>query len=289
LIMGKSTLHTIMMPVREDGRGPILFAHAAALAKRYDAHVRVVHCHPKAEDMMPYGVVIPAFLRKQLEEASQKRADYEQGYMRDKFLEDAKRHGISVEPRAIGKATAAFREYEGKQVEVVRHYGRLADLICVAKPSQEENLGYNTLKSALFTSGRPVLVCPETEVVAPDIGSHVAIGWNGSLEASRAVAMAMPLIEGADQVTILTGGRIDHTATPEEFRHYLAQRGITSQINTFERSGNVGRTLLEKCTEVGANMLIMGAYHESYERESLLGGNSATIVAEAKIPVVMVH
>jgi nucleotide-binding universal stress UspA family protein len=287
--MGKSTLHTIMMPVREDGRGPALFAHAVALAKRYNAHVRVVHCHPKPEDMMPYGVVIPTFLRKQLEEASQKRADYEQGYLRDKFIEDATRQGISVEPRAIGKPTAAFREYEGKQVEVVRHYGRLADIICVAKPCQDENLGYNTLKSALFSSGRPVMVCPDTEEVAPDIGSHVAIGWNGSLEASRAVALSMSLIEGADQVTILTGGKIEHTATPEEFRLYLAQRGITSQIKTFERSGNVGRTLLEKCAEVGANMLIMGAYHESYERESLLGGNSATIVAEATIPVVMVH
>jgi nucleotide-binding universal stress UspA family protein len=36
-------------------------------------------------------------------------------------------------------------------------------------------------------------------------------------------------------------------------------------------------------------MLITGAYHDSYERETLLGGNSATIVAEAAIPVVMVH
>lgn len=287
--MGQSTLHTILMPVRDDGRGPILFAHAAMLAKRYTAHVRVVHCQPKAEDMMPYGVVIPAFLRKQLEEATTKRAGVEHSSQREKFLDMAKQHGISVEPRSIGKPTAAFREYEGKQVEAVRHYGRLADLICVAKPSREENLGYNTLKSALFTSGRPVLVCPNTDQVAPDIGSHVAIGWNGSLEASRAVAMAMPLIEGADRVSILTAGQIEHTATPEEFQIYLAQRGIPSQINSFERRGNVGRALLAKCAEVGANMLIMGAYHESYERESILGGNSATVVDEAVIPVVMVH
>jgi nucleotide-binding universal stress UspA family protein len=287
--MAQGTLHTIMMPVRGDGQGPVLFAHAAAMAKRFNAHVRVVHCHPKVEDMMPYGVVIPAFLRKQLAEASAKRDDYEQAYLRDKFLQDAANHGISVEPRAQGKPTAAWREYEGKQVEAVRHYGRLADLICVSKPNEEENLGYNTLKSALFTSGRPVLVCPSTDQVAPDIGSHVAIGWNGSLEASRAVALSMPLIEAAHHVTILTAGRIEHTATPEEFRHYLAQRGISAQIDNFDRRGNVGRALLTKCGEIGANMLVMGAYHESYERESLLGGNSATIVAETEMPVVMVH
>lgn len=287
--MQQSALHTIMMPVRGDGQGPLLFAHAAALAKRFNAHVRVVHCHPRVEDMLPYGVVIPTFLRKQLAESTAKRDDYEEGYLREKFVADAQKHGISVEPRAEGKPTAAWREYEGKQVEAVRHYGRLADLICVAKPDKEENLGYNTLKSALFTSGRPVLVCQRTDQVAADIGSHVAIGWNGSLEASRAVALSMPLIEGADHVTILTAGQIEHTATPEEFCHYLAQRGITSKINSFERQGNIGRALLSKCDEVGANMLIMGAYHESYERESLLGGNSAIIVDEATIPVVMVH
>lgn len=277
------------MPVRDDGRGPALFAHAVALAKRFNAHIRVVHSHPRPEDMMPYGVVIPGFLRKQLAEASRKRADYEEDHQHNKFLKEAERHAISVEPRKVGKPTAAFREYEGKQAEVVRHYGRLADLICVARPSRDENLGYNTLKSALFASGRPVLVCPDTDQVAADIGSHVAIGWNGSLEASRAVALAMPLIEGADRVTILTAGRIEHTATPKEFRIYLAQRGITAEIDAFERSGNVGRALLAKCSHIGANMLIMGAYHESYERESLLGGNSATVVEEAHIPVVMVH
>ncbi|WP_297773290.1 universal stress protein [uncultured Roseovarius sp.] len=287
--MDQSSLHTIMMPLRDDGLGSVLFAHAAALAKRFNAHVRVVHCHPKAEDMMPFGVVIPGFLRKQLEEASRRSADSEQSFLQEKFIADADRHGISVEPRKAGQPTAAFREYEGKQVDAVRHYGRLADLICVAKPSKEEDLGYNTLKSALFSSGRPVLVCPKTEQVQPDIGRHVAIAWNGSLEASRAVALAMPLIEAAERVTILTGGHIDHTATPEEFKVYLGQRGINAEITTFERQGNVGRTLLEKCKEHGADMLIMGAYHESYERESLLGGNSATIIAEATIPVVMVH
>lgn len=287
--MQQSALHTILMPVRDDGLGPVLFSHAAALAKRFNAHVRVVHCHPRVEDMMPYGVVIPEFLRKQLKDASQRRAEYEQENLREKFLEAAKSQGISVEPRSAGKPTAAFREYEGKQFEAVRHYGRLADIICVAKPNPEENWGYHTLKSALFTSGRPVMVCPNSNHVTPDIGSHVAVGWNGSLEASRAVALAMPLIEGADQVTILTAGQIEHTATPEEFQIYLAQRGITSEIHTFKRSGNIGRALLQKCADKGANMLITGAYHESYEKEALLGGNSAIIVAEATMPIVMVH
>ncbi|MBB94987.1 MAG: universal stress protein UspA [Rhodobacteraceae bacterium] len=287
--MTSSTLHTIMMPVRGDGRGPMLFAHAAALAKRFGAHVKVVHCHPATEDLMPKGVVIPSFLRKQIEEASETSAHSEEDFLHGKFAADAVKHGISEQAPELGKATAKFYEYTGRQVEAVRHYGRLSDLICVAKPSPSENLGFNTLKEALFTSGRPVMICTASEDAGLEIGRNVAIGWNGSLEAARAAALAMPLIESADKVTILTGGRSNHSASPEEFRDYLAARGVTAEVAAFEVQGNAGRQLLEKSEAIGADLLVMGAYHESYERESLLGGNSAVVVEEAKIPVVMVH
>ncbi|WP_068116032.1 universal stress protein [Tropicimonas marinistellae] len=287
--MPGSTLHTIMMPVRGDGRGPVLFAHASALAKRFGAHVKVVHCHPKTEDLMPKGVVIPSFLRKQIEQASETSAGSDETFLHEKFSADAKKHGVSEQDPELNKPTAKFYEYVGKQVDAVRHLGRLSDLICVSKPSKSENLGFNTLKEALFYSGRPVLVCADTDQVAPDLGKHVAIGWNGSMEASRAVALAMPLIENAEKVTILTGGKTEHAATAEEFQAYLGRRGVASEVVNFHVHGVPGRQLLAKCDEVGADLLIMGAYHESYERETLLGGNSAIVVEEAAIPVVMVH
>lgn len=287
--MAASTLHTVMMPVRGDGRGPVLFAHAAALAKRFGAHIKVVHCHPKVDDLMPKGVVIPSFLRKQIEEASETSAHSEEDFLHEKFSADTVKHGISEQDPEMGKPSAKFYEYVGKQIEAVRHHGRLADLICVAKPSKAEDLGFNTLKEALFFSGRPVMICADTDAVDLEIGKHVAIGWNGSLESARAVAMAMPLIETAEKVTILTGGRSEHAASPEEFQDYLANRGVSADIVQFHVHGVAGRQLLAKSDEIGADLLIMGAYHESYERESLLGGNSAVVVEEATIPVVMVH
>ncbi len=279
-----------MMPVRGDGKGPVLFAHAVALAKRFGAHVNVVHCHPKAEDMMPYGVVIPGFLRDQIEAATRRSAEVEESFIHEKFSADARKHGISEQDPELNKPTAGFLEYQGKQVDAVRHFGRLSDLICVAKPSREEDLGFNTLKSALFSSGRPVLVCAAKGGNVPaDLGHHVAVAWNGSLEASRAVALAMPVIENAAKVTVLTAGQSEHAATAEELKEYLALRGVEAVVNTFDAKGNVGRQLLEKCAQAGADMLVMGAYHDSYERESILGGNSATVVAEAEIPVIMAH
>lgn len=282
-------LQSLMLPVRGDGKGDNVFAHAAALAKRFGAHVQVVHCRARPEDMMPYGVVVPRFFRKQLEEASSQVAEAEEEALRAEFKKLALTLGLTEGSPTPDKATACFLEYIGKQVDAVKHHGRLADLVCVPQPEMTTSLGYNTMRSALFTSGRPVMMCPHTDKVKDDLGSHIAIGWNGSLEATRALAMGMPLLEASKNVTILTTGSEPHATTAEELQTYLANRNITASITRFKRDGNIGRNLLEQAEGVDADMLLMGAYHESYERETIFGGNTQAVVDEARLPVVLVH
>ena len=67
--MPLTKLHTIMLPIRGDGKGDNVLAHAAVLARRFGARVRVVHCHPRTSDVLSYGVVIPQVVRRQVEEA----------------------------------------------------------------------------------------------------------------------------------------------------------------------------------------------------------------------------
>ncbi|MEM8959743.1 MAG: universal stress protein [Pseudomonadota bacterium] len=133
------------------------------------------------------------------------------------------------------------------------------------------------------------MMCPHADSVPEDFCRHVTIGWNGSLQASRAAALAMPLIEAADKVTILTTGDTEHSATADEFRRYLELHTVDSEIREFKGRGNVGEKLLDESTAAGAGLLIMGAYHESYERETVFGGNSQTVVDKAAMPVVLVH
>jgi nucleotide-binding universal stress UspA family protein len=288
--MAGSGLHSLLVPVRDDGMGDNVLAHAAVLARRFSARVRVVHCHPKADDLMPYGVVIPRILRRQIEEAALRNVDVTKEKLLEEFRRLAETLGLKEQDHEPGLATARFIEYEGKQVDAVRHFGRLVDLICVPKPDRRQNLGTNTLKAALFSSARPVMMCPQNESLPGNFGDHVAIGWNGSLEASRAVALSMPLIEAAKDVSILTSGDTPHAATAEEFRRYLQLRGIASRIHSFKLHGKTaGLQLLEQCKEVDAGLLVMGAYHDSFERESVLGGNSQAVVDAATIPVVLTH
>ena len=280
---------TITVPVRGDGKGDNVLAHAAALALRDGAHVKVLHCRPQPEQLLPYGVPVPGFLVDQLKESASKLADAEEKSLREEFIQLISTLGLEQRGPTKGVATASFQEAIGRQIDVIKAHGRLADVIAVAKPDRSRNLGSNTLKAALFTSGRPVLMCPPRKEAPSALAQHVAIAWNGSIEATRAVGLAADVISGAQKVSVISAGEELHGATATDLIDYLALKGSNAELQRFSPRGNIGRALLAKAKAVGADMLIMGAYRESHERETLLGGNTQVVVDEAKMPILFVH
>src|SRR5262249_12536122 len=86
---------------------------------------------------------------------------------------------------------------------LVGSHGRTFDVIVMARPDADTAGPYNrAIESALFESGRPVLLSPP---VAPkQIATNIMIHWNGSTEQARANAFPMPLLHLARRVTVLT-------------------------------------------------------------------------------------
>ena len=112
----------------------------------------------------------------------------------------------------------------------------------------------------------------------------------GRIVLAHATVLAMPIIANAEAVTIMSSDSTDHPASSDELRHNLDSKGIPSAIRRFETRGSVaGGQLLADSRSADADMLVMGAHHESHERESIFGGNSQVVVAETDIPVVLVH
>ena len=285
-------LRKILVPIRADGKGETVLGYAAAIARGFEAHISATHCRPRVEDLEPYGVQVPVYLRRQFGEQALELARAEEAKLREEFGVLTERYRLRVVDRPDGSAgpTVAWREEDGRQVDVIKRHGRLADLIVVAKPDRDRNLGANTLKSALFHTARPVLMCPPTNAVPEALGKHVSIAWNGSVEATRAVALTMDVIERAAQVTVLTAGREEiHGAYAEDLIEYLAIRGVTARIDRFTPKGRPARALLERSAAAGADLMIMGAYSDSHEREAIFGGNTQVVVDDATSPVIMVH
>lgn len=283
-------IRKILVPVRGDGKGDNVLAHAAALARRSGAHVDVAHCRPRPEDLIPFGVPMPAIMRDQLRDQAASLADAEEEKLRGEFDTLCAQYGLDVvEYQTEDEGTTSWVEGVGKMVDVIKRHGRLSDLICVAKPDRDRNLGSNTLKAALFNTGRPVMMCPPREDMPSELGKAVTIAWNGSMEAVRAAVMMRRVIEAADEVTILSTDEGMPGTSPADFKDYLTLRGIKSQISVINAGKRVSDALLGASADLGADMMIMGAYGDSHERETVFGGNTQNVVDGATMPVVMVH
>jgi len=284
-------IRKIVVPVRGDGMGDNVLRHASVLAHRFGAHIEVTHVRPEASDMIPFGVAVPDYLKRQILESASAQADAAE----DKLKADLHALAMSLnllesEENDGSAATVSFKEERGRQVDMISHLGRLGDLICVPQPDRERNLGENTLKAAIFASGRPVMICPDTGTAPASIGARITLGWNGSIEASRALRMSMPLLRAADSVHLLSTGDESHrAATAPEAQRLLTMHGVASEIVTIPKRGVIGERLLEAAEQLNSDLLVMGAYHNSYERQEIFGGNAQSVVDGATLPVVMAH
>jgi len=163
-------------------------------------------------------------------------------------------------------------------------------MIVVNRPTDDSAVAATmTLNASLVETGRGVLVVPPEG--ASKFGKRIAISWNGSAEAARAVAASMSLIEGAEKVLILSIDGDD--AAPNvaaELSNYLAWHGVNAEIETVPvPDSQVGETVLQKSGDWNADLLVMGAYTHSRLRQLIMGGVTRHILAEAKLPVIMVH
>lgn len=283
----------ILVPVRGDGKGENVLAHAAAVARRHNSHIEAVHCRARPDDLIPYGVVVTRGLREQIARHAKEVGDAEEASLRKLFDALMNRFGLEIVPEGTvpprDHATARWWEEDGRQIDVIKSHGRLADLVAVAKPDRDRGLGFNTLNAGLFNTGRPVLVCPPADKAPEVLGKRIAIAWNGSTEAARAVALALPLIQAADEVVILDGGVGDHGASGDELLGYLEIRGVSARRQPIEGGDNPGRAILAAAKQAGADLLVMGAYSRSRELEAVFGGATQHVIDRCTIPVVMVH
>jgi nucleotide-binding universal stress UspA family protein len=282
-------IKSILVPVRGDGMVATVLAHAAELAKQHTSQVNVVHCRAQAKDMLPQGISLNEFARKVMMEQAIELANRQEDHLRSILHRLAGDFGLKDVADADGPATCTFAEENGRMADVVKHAGRLSDLIVLPKPQRERNLGQSSLKAALYGAGRPVLICPGQLQPDETFAQHVAVGWNGSLPAARAVASSLDIVHAAQKVTILTGGKVQtHGPSVEELVAYYAMRGIEAEVVRFDEK-DAATGLLRTSKRIGASLLVIGAYSHSHETEMLFGGNTERIVDQTEMPILMAH
>jgi nucleotide-binding universal stress UspA family protein len=169
-------------------------------------------------------------------------------------------------------------------------YGRVFDLIVLGRPGRAaQNPRMAPLEAALFESGRPVLIAPPTP--AKELGRNVLVAWNGSTEQARTNAFALPLLRGADVVTVLTvEGGMTPGPTGDEAALHLVRNGAPATAVTVAPAGRTtGETILDHALLRGCDLIVKGAYAQSRLRQMIFGGATRHILAHATLPVLMAH
>lgn len=125
--------------------------------------------------------------------------------------------------------------------------------------------------------------------------SRVLVAWNGSVEATRAIHAALPFLQDAKRVFLLDGGRPQCPEGECYLPHfepfvYMARHGIEADpICVGVPARTAGAALLKKAEQVGADLIVMGAFGHSRLRERAIGGATRYILEHAPIPVFLQH
>lgn len=180
--------------------------------------------------------------------------------------------------------------------DTLAQQGRCADLIVVGQRDPQHVYEAPTLlpQELIFSSGRPVLTVPYSGRFETP-GKHVLVGWNGSREAARAVADAMPFLLGAEKVTLLSvnpvkGAGPADDSPDRDILHHLRRHGIGAEArHVVDAEAETGEILLDHVGRLGCDLVVMGAYGHSRLRALILGSLTTFVLGRMSIPVLMSH
>lgn len=224
-------------------------------------------------------------------EIYQARRDEDTAGARKLFESFMQQHDVPAAKPAADGPWFGWLDTAAPGESLIGSYGRTFDLIIMGRPDVDMAGAYNrAIESALFESGRPVLLAPP--LVPKQIATNIMIHWNGSTEQARANAFAMPLLRLASRVTVLTvvGGQDVPGPTADQVRRHLRINGIAAEPVKVELEGrSTGEAVLAAAAADGADLLIKGAFTRNRLRQMIFGGATSHIMQHAELPVLMAH
>ena len=268
---------------------------ACRFARRFDAHVEGFHAKPDPFELVRGSAAIAASFTETFIDRFIADANAEAAKVKAEFAATLKRHGMDLSRHAAGElpgqigASAVWREETGDGPTLVARRARFFDLVVLGRSERVvDNPHSDAVEQTLIYSGRSVLLAPAK---APEtVGERVALGWNGSAEAVRAMTAALPFLGTARAAFVISVGD-RHQESAGAAVDYLAWHDVKAKhVRAPALSGvGVGEQLLSSAREAGADLLAMGGYGHMPWREALFGGATYDIVGRSLLPLLLTH
>ena len=280
-------MKTILIPTEDHDAMPAVLEAARLMATVFDSYIEGFAVRPSPGTYVTVEPVSSLAISGAFESDTAKEA---------KAAFEAFMQAHKVPPGGQAPATYSYGWPRADAAEdaYIGSYGRVFDLIVLGRPGPApENPRMPPLESALFDAGRPVLIVPKA--VPKIIGRNILVAWNRSTEQAHTNAFALPLLQRADKVTVLTAeGGATTGPSGEDAALHLRRNGVKAEALTIpktERSSGeaIGELTLEHAASLGCDLVVKSAYTQSRLRQMIFGGATRHILANAAVPVLMAH
>ncbi len=261
-----------------EGVVPRAVALAAALGAQLHAMAINVEIRSISNALSRKMVVVPK-MTQEAEALCRERGDA----FLAKVLEEAKRAGVDTTTGAVASNAPLLNDTAALQA-------RYHDFVLWAWEANNST-NRKAAEAIVFGSGRPTILLPEVEP-ARNL-DKVAIAWDGSRVAARAVADAHHVLRRASKISVLTvtGEKfLDETDAGKRLAQGLSARGLSAEAMAFGAEDcPVEVSLHKRALEIGADLMVMGAFGHTRLRDFVLGGATKGILTDVRLPILLSH
>lgn len=279
-------MKTILLPTQHIATMRSALEAAVLLARRTGAYI----------EGFPLRIAIPPYVVAELTagltlDAYDAQRDEETAELRRMFESFMQEQDIPPSGTAGNRPCYGWLAVAPEDESFIGNHGRAFDITVMSGlDANSTGLHRRAIESALFESGRPVLLSPPA---APkQIATSIMIHWNGSTEQARANAFAMPLLQMAERVTVLTvvGGQDVPGPSADYILRQLQHNGIAAKpVRVKLGNRDTGAAVLDAARAEGCDLLIKGAFTRNRLRQMIFGGATSHIMEHADMPVLMAH
>lgn len=280
--MGYKTINVCLNDIAVNEK---LLEAVASLASTFDAHINGVYIIPAPQFYPTNGVdIMPIVI------------DTNQVYFREHSKKVRETFGARMQRDNLAHSFIEIESDLPTMANEMIGASEVADLVVCVTIDEKAAVGIESdfIELLLTSLGRLILILPRHYDKKLSF-NEIIVGWNGSREAARATFDAMPILKLASNVhvTIVDPQKIEGLrgkVAGVDIAETLARHKVKAIADNYSTNGEEpGVALIEHASEVGAGLIVVGAYGHSRLREYILGGVTRTMLSELDRPVFMSH
>ena len=281
----------ILVRLEGDDSDLAILEAGLATARIFDAHLDCLYVLPRPSSIVlestPVAALGAMFEGSMSDLAAPDRERAQRAH--DTFRMFCAREAVAIVDTPPGPrgVSAGWREATGRR-ELIAD-AALSDLVVENGVWNFPDPSSDSLAHLLIESGCPVLL---PHLAQPqNVLETVAVAWDNTLQAARALSAATPFLVRAQQIIVLHAAEDGaEAAGVERVIDHLGWHDLKAQFQSVELSGRpAAQAIAEAAAGNDARLLVAGGYGHSHLEESIFGGFTQDMLNERRFSLFLFH